>query len=135
MTDNAARAPSPGRRTFATPILLLLVACSFSFGAITAVAWAEHYHTNCVPHGFAHGSDSNDGSFFARIESGCGTGTRRCALYTYGSFDGDQTVGGTSLCNAWSRDFGDYRECASTAHTWYSGVFSDHVHKAHNWCG
>ena len=113
----------------------MLLACSFSFGAIVTVAFADHYHTTCVPHGFVHGDDTNDGSFFARVETGCGGATRRCGLYTYGGFDGDQTVGGTSLCNAWSRTFGaSYSECASTSHTWFSGVFADHVHKAHNYC-
>ena len=113
----------------------MLLACSFSFGAIVTVAFADHYHTTCVPHGFVHGDDTNDGSFFARVETGCGGATRRCGLYTYGGFDGDQTVGVTSLCNAWSRTFGaSYSECASTSHTWFSGVFADHVHKAHNYC-
>lgn len=121
-------------RGLAVPLLLLSLFASFSFGAITKVALAGHYHTACVPHGFVHGSDTNDGSFFARIEYGCGTGVRRCAIYNYGQWRGDQTVTGTSTCNAWSRTFGDFVECASTAHVWYSGVFADHVHKAHNWC-
>lgn len=113
---------------------MLLLACSFSFGAIVTVALADHYHTTCVPHGFVHGDSTTDGSFFARVESGCGSATRRCGLYTYGNFLGDQTVGGSSTCNAWSQNYGNYTECASTAHTLYTGAFSDHVHKAHNYC-
>lgn len=122
-------------RGLTVPIVLLSLFASFSFGAIATVAYADHYHTACVPHGFVHGADTNDGSFFSRIEYGCSTDPRRCAIYTYGSWRGDQTVSGTSTCNKWSRELGDLRECASTAHVWYSGVFSDHVHKAHNWCG
>lgn len=73
-------------------LLLLSLFASFSFGAVTKIALASHYHTACVPHGFVHGSDTNDGSFFARIEYGCGTGVRRCAIYNYGQWRGDQTV-------------------------------------------
>ena len=114
---------------------MLLAISAFSFGAITRIAWADHYHVNCVEHGFVHGSNTNDNSFYARVLHGCGSTTKRCGLYTYGSFDGDLTVGGTSSCNAWSFTYGNYTECASTAHVYYSGVFADHVHKAHNWCG
>jgi hypothetical protein len=117
------------------PQIVMLALCAFSFGAIVRVAHADHYHVNCVEHGFVHGASMGDGSFFSRVMQGCGTGTKRCGLYTYGSFVGDLTVGGTSNCSAWSNDFGSFTECASTAHTYYSGVFGDHVHKAHNWCG
>lgn len=117
------------------PLITLLLVCAFSFGAITTVAWSEHYHTNCVAHGFVHGSSTTDGSFHAQVIHGCGQGTKRCELYTKGVFDGGYSVSGSSDCVAWSLEFGSYSECASTAHTYYSGVFSDHVHKAHNWCG
>jgi len=116
-------------------VLLLLLVSAFSFGAITRLALAGHYHSNCVGHGFVHGSSTSDSSFFARVEHGCGTGTKRCAIYTWGSLRGDLTVGGTSTCNLWSHSLGTLSECGSTAHVYYAGVFSDHVHKAHNWCG
>ena len=116
------------------PLLLLLLVSAFSFAAMTTIAWADHFHTTCVPHGFVHGEDTGDGSFFSRVEAGCGGSTRRCAIYSYRTFRGDQTVSGTTHCNAWSRSFGNYTECASHAQTWYSGVFTDHAHYAHNWC-
>jgi hypothetical protein len=125
---------SPRRLT--TPLLLLVLVCSFSFGAIVRVAFAEHFHTTCVAHGFVHGESLTDESFFARVDPGCGSTLRTCDLYTSGSFIGGQTVTGTTAtCTAWSINFGHFTECASTAHVASSGVFSRHVHKAHNWCG
>lgn len=127
---------TPATRKLTAPLLLLALLCSFSFGAIVRVALADDYHTACVGHGFLQGSSWTDGSFTGRIQPGCGSTLRRCALYTWGSFDGSQTVTGTTaLCNAWSFEFGTYTECASTTHTYNPGVFSDHVHKASNWCG
>lgn len=124
---------SPRRLT--TPLLLLVLVCSFSFGAIVRVAFAD-YHTNCVGHGFVHGNSTSDGSFYGRVEAGCGSTLRTCKLYTWGSFDGDQTVTGTTAtCTAWSIDFGSFTECGSTTHVASSGVFSEHIHKAANWCG
>jgi hypothetical protein len=116
-------------------VLTLLVAAGFAWGAIVTVALADHYHVACVGHGFVHGESTTDGSFFARVEAGCGSPERRCALYAFGSLVGSQTVGGSQTCNYWSRSAGNYSECGSTAHTWSSGVFSSHVHKAHNYCG
>jgi hypothetical protein len=125
-----------GRR-LTTPLLLLVLLCAFSFGAIVRIAIADvSFHVTCVGHGFVHSTDLNDGSFFARVESGCSSTLRSCDLYTYGAFDGGQTVTGTSsVCNAWSFDFGNVTECASTAHVYDAGVFSSHIHKASNWCG
>jgi len=124
-------------RRLTTPLLLLVLVCCFSFGAVVRAALAaDNFHTTCVPHGFVHGNSFSDGSFFARVDPGCGSTLRRCDLYTWGSFVGGQTVTGSSAtCNAWSSDFGTFTECASTAHLANSGVFSDHVHKAANWCG
>jgi len=117
-------------------VVLLLALAGFAWGAMVKVALAQHYHVNCVGHGLVHGSSTTDGSFFARVEAGCGSTSRRCELYTHGSFDGGETVSGTTTtCNAWSRSFGDFTECASTAHVYSAGVFADHVHLAHNWCG
>lgn len=126
---------TPGRRTAISPRLLVVVLCTgLLWGAAVKIAMAEHYHVACIAHGFVHGESTTDGSFFARVESGCGAGVRECRLYTYGSHVGSQTVSGTTTCNVWSRTFGSYTECASTAHTSAAGVFSSHVHKAHNYC-
>jgi hypothetical protein len=130
-------APHAPARRLTTPLVLLALVCSFSFGAIVRIAVADSYHTTCVGHGFVHGNYLDDGSFFGRVEPGCGSTLRTCDLYTWGSWDGGQTVAGTTAtCTAWSIDFGsNFTECASTTHVESSGVFSDHVHKASNWCG
>jgi hypothetical protein len=125
---------SPRRLT--TPLLLLVLVCCFSFGALVRIAFAVSYHTTCVGHGFVHGNSLTDGSFYGRVEPGCGSTLRTCKLYTSGSFDGGQVVTGTTAtCTAWSRDYGSFTECASTTHVESSGVFSDHTHLATNWCG
>lgn len=118
------------------PLLVLALVCSCSFGAIVRIAVAEHYHVACVAHGFVHGNYVSDGSFYGRVDAGCGSTLRNCHLYTYGSYIGGQTVSGYSAtCNAWSWNFGNYTECASTSHVDSRGVFWNHVHKAHYWCG
>lgn len=124
---------SPRRLTPA--LVVLTLACAFSFGAIVQLASADHYHVNCVPHGFVHGDNLNDQSFFARVEYGCSSGNRNCSIVTWGVRQGDQVVGGTATCNLWSWSLGSLSECGSTAHVGYAGLFSTHVHKAHNWCG
>ena len=131
MTRNTLRWAVP------LPVIVLAILAALSAGAITAVALADdaHYHVTCVAHGFVDGSGDNDGDFHARIETGFSTAPKTCGLYTNGNFDGDETVTGNVTCDAWSERFGSYQECASTAHTAFSGVFSDHVHKAVNWCG
>jgi hypothetical protein len=115
-------------------MLALILACAFSFGAIVTLAFADDYHVNCVGHGYLHGASQTDGSFFSRVEGGCGSGSRRCDIYVWGSYIGGLTVG-AATCNAWSRDWGSYTECASTSHTKFLPYFGDHVHKASNWCG
>lgn len=125
---------APPRRLTA-PLLLLVLLCAFSFGALARVAFADHYHTTCVLHGFIHGNSLTDGSFYARADPGCGSTLRTCDLYTSGSFIGGQTVTGTTAtCSAWSIEFGHFTECASTAHVESVGVFSRHHHKPTNWC-
>jgi hypothetical protein len=121
-------------RRLTTPLLLMTLVCAFSFGAIVRLAFADDYHVTCVGHGFVHGSSQTDGSFFARVETGCGSGTRSCDLYVSGSYIGGMSVG-NATCNAWSRDFGDYTECHGTAHLTFVPNFNEHVHKASNWCG
>lgn len=128
---------SPGSPGRLTPALLVLVAaCAFSFGAIVQIARGDHYHVNCVSHGFVHGASTTDRLFYAQVQAGCGSTSRSCYLYTSGSFVGGVSVAGTSsTCTAQSTSYGSFSECHSTAHVASSGVFSDHVHKAHNWCG
>jgi hypothetical protein len=110
-------------------LVLLALLCAFSFGAIVRVALADSYHTTCVGHGFVAGGSQTDGSFFSRIENGCSPTYRECAIYTGGSWQGSQaTYDSSSICNAWSRDFGSLSECASSAHVNAPGVFSSHVH-------
>ena len=124
------RAPT----TISLRFLLVVLLVGFAWGAIVRVALADHYHVACVGHGFVHGDVTTDGSFFSRVEAGCGSTYRTCALYVSGSFVGDTSVT-TGTCNLWSRSLGNYTECAGTAHVYSSGVFASHVHKAHNWCG
>jgi hypothetical protein len=118
-----------------TPALLLMtLVCAFSFGAIVRLAFADDYHVACVGHGHLQGASQTDGSFFARVEAGCGSGTRDCDLFVWGGYIGGLSVG-NATCTAWSRDFGDFTECASTAHLRFLPYFNEHVHKASNWCG
>jgi hypothetical protein len=117
-------------------LLVLLVVSAFSFGAIVKVAFAASYHTTCVGHGFVAGSSQTDGSFFSRVESGCSSSYRHCAIYSGGVYRGEENIYDTATtCNAWSRAVGDFQECASSAHVSDSGVFSEHTHTAPNWCG
>jgi len=115
-------------------MLALTLACAFSFGAIVTLAFADDYHNNCVGHGYLHGASQTDGSFFSRVETGCGSGSRHCDIFVFGSFVGGMSVG-AGTCNAWSRNYGSYTECGSTAHVEFQPYFGEHVHKASNWCG
>ena len=118
-----------------TPALLWMALLSaFSFGAIVQLAFADHYHVTCVGHGFVHGDYTTDGSFFARVETGCGSSSRSCYLYVSGSFIGGLSVG-NATCNAWSRDYGTYTECHGSAYVTFVPNFNGHTHLAHNWCG
>jgi hypothetical protein len=123
-------------RSHTRTLLLLALLCAFSFGAIVHIAFAASYHTTCVGHGFDAGSSQTDGSFFSRVEAGCGSTNRHCAIYSGGVYAGEQNVFDSgSTCNAWSESFGSFTECASSAHVSDAGVFSEHTHTAPNWCG
>jgi hypothetical protein len=112
-----------------TGLVLLALLCAVSFGAIVHRALAVEYHTACVGHGFVAGGSPTDGSFFSRIDAGCSSTWRECAIYSGGSWIGSQVTPDTSTtCNLWSRDFGNYAECSSSAHVNNPGVFSAHVH-------
>lgn len=116
-------------------LLLLCVFCAFSFGAIVHVALATSYHTTCVGHGFVSGSSQTDGSFFSRVEVGCGSTYRRCQIYTGGTHMATEVAYDSTTCNLWSNSIGSLSECNSSAHVYNQGVFSDHFHLAPNWCG
>lgn len=134
MTRSYIQSAPPRRLTRGVVLLSLL--CAFSFGAIVQIALAASYHTTCVGHGFVSGSSTTDGSFFSRVEAGCGSSYRHCAIYSAGVYRGEQNIyDTTSTCNAWSRTWGDFQECYSSAHVSDSGVFSEHTHTAPNWCG
>jgi hypothetical protein len=115
-------------------IVLLALLCAFSFGAIVKVALADSYHVTCVAHGFVEGGSQTDGSFFGRVDNGCGSSYRSCSIYSFNTFRGGQTAYGAAICNTWSRDFGDYTECAGSVAVYDQGVFSAHAHYAPNWC-
>ncbi|WP_445148569.1 hypothetical protein [Baekduia sp. Peel2402] len=116
-------------------MIMLALLCAFSFGAIVRVATADpSYHTNCVGHGFLEGADYTDGSFFARVDDGCNSGYHECAIYSYGVWRGGTATGPAGICNAWSRNYGNYTECAGSAYTYASGLFSGHFHYAPNRC-
>ncbi|MGI8624128.1 MAG: hypothetical protein ACR2NB_11745 [Solirubrobacteraceae bacterium] len=117
------------------PLVVLAAACAFSFAAIVEAAFADDYHVTCAGHGFINGSSNTDGSFFSRVEAGCGPNSRYCDIYVGGVFKGGLSVQSTSTCNAWSRNYGDYLECNSTAHTQMLPYFSDHTHKSSGYCG
>ena len=115
-------------------VLLLAVLSAFSFGAIVKLAMADSYHVTCVGHGFVEGGSQTDGSFFSRVDAGCGSTSRSCDIYSYNTLRGSQSAYGGTYCNVWSREFGDYTECAGSARTDDPGVFSAHFHYAPNRC-
>jgi hypothetical protein len=120
------------RKSRLTPLLVVgavSLAAAWGFAAQTAVS--GHYHTNCVGHGLVHGGSTTDGSFHSRVESGCGGGWKTCSLYTSYSLRGTSYALDPSSCNFW---VGTGTECASEAHVDYDGIFSSHIHWAHNWC-
>lgn len=117
-----------------TGLVVLALICAFSFGAIVKVATADSYHVTCVAHGFVEGGSQTDGSFFARVDSGCGSNVRGCDIYSYNTYRGGQTTYYGTICNSWSRDFGNYTECAGSAYSYDPGVFSGHFHYAPNKC-
>jgi hypothetical protein len=94
---------------------------------------AVEYHVTCVGHGFVAGSSPSDGSFFSRIETGCGTTARQCKIYNWGTYVGSDTTT-TTTCNAWSNSFGSYTECASYAKLNFPAAFSEHNHTPDGYC-
>lgn len=116
-------------------VVALALAGSFAFAATSRTAAGDHYHTNCVGHGFVHGGDTTDRSFFSRVETGCSSSYRRCDIYSNFTWRGSEITPDTgTTCNAWSQNFGSFVECDSYAKVYNQGVFSEHNHLAHNWC-
>jgi hypothetical protein len=117
-------------------VILLALLCAFSFGAIVRVATADSsYHSTCgVGHGFVEGGSPTDGSFFARVDEGCGSNYRECSIYSYGVWRGTTATLGATLCSAWSRSFGDYTECAGAAYSYDPPAFSSHFHYPQSRC-
>jgi hypothetical protein len=130
--------PTPlALRTQRGVLLLTIIALlgALAFGGMVRIAQADNAHTTCVYHGFISGGSDTDGSFFSRVNNGCSSSWRQCSIYSYGVLRGYQTiVDTTSVCSAWSRDYGDYTECAGAAGVSDPGVFSDHSHGAPNPC-
>jgi|SRR5215218_7407099 len=120
----------PQRGVVLLAIVVLLAAASF--GALVHVARAaDNTHVACVYHGFVAGASDTDGSFFSRISPGCSSSWRQCSIYSYSTLRGYQTVyDTTSTCSSWSRDYGDYTECASAAGVSNPAAFGDHQHGA-----
>lgn len=114
----------------ALALALVVIACALTAPASSP---AVEYHTTCVGHGFVAGSSPTDGSFFSRIETGCGTTARTCKIYNWGTYIGDDTTT-TTTCNAWSNSFGSYTECASYAKLYFPAAFSEHNHTPDNYC-
>jgi hypothetical protein len=114
---------------------MLYLAVAIAAGAIWWVtdAWANHYHVNCVGHGFVHGSSTTDNEFHSRVENGCGNpGAKRCDLdFIDGNGDpkGSVPAGVDATCNTPSN--GQWGEYASVAIVDFNGVFSVHNHSAH----
>ena len=126
----------------APPVALKALALALSAFAIALCAGtslapdsaqAVEYHTTCVGHGFVAGSSPTDGSFFSRVETGCGSGSRDCDIYNWGSFKGGLSTT-TTTCNAWSNNYGSYTECASYAKVNFPGQFSQHNHTPDGYC-
>jgi hypothetical protein len=123
----------PQRGVVVLAVIVLLAA--LGFGANLRVAQADNAHTTCVFHGFISGASDTDGSFFSRVNNGCSSNWRQCAIYSFGVLRGYETVGDSStICSAWSNSYGSYTECAGAAWVSDPGVFSDHSHGAPNPC-
>lgn len=109
-----------------------LVGGAFAAGA---PATADHFHVNCNGHGFVHGEDTNDGSFFSRVDGGPCHNSSSCSLYQFSSFLGGAAAAAGYTCNNWSRNYGNYQECPGSASVELATRFDRHRHYAHNWCG
>lgn len=105
------------------------VVCALVF---TSVSAANHYHTNCVGHGYVQGSSNTDDAFHARVEAGCGNpGSKICILRKNGATISSASVGAgvNQTCNTFSNYGGN--EETSWASVDFNGVFSSHDHYWH----
>lgn len=121
------------RKRLSRGVLGLGAAAAFSFGAITNIATADHYHVNCNNHGLVHGSSTADSNYHSRVEGSPCVMASRCKVGQWGNNirEGWGTPGAT--CNIQLVGYGP--ECGGTA-----DVFADkwgpsfHRHYAHNRC-
>lgn len=112
--------------------LLLSAAVLGALLVCSGPAKAGHYHTNCVGHGMVHGSSTTDGSWFARVEAGCGNpGRKTCVVKSNGVAKYTTYIGSGSsaMCNQWS--YGCCTEQTGSATVDFDGVFSSHTHYPH----
>jgi hypothetical protein len=117
-------------------LAVVLVVAGFTLGAVSSVAFANHWHAGAgcgAWNGLNHGSSSSDGWIRARVEqNNCGAYYHRCAVYNHQKRGYLVTsYAYTGPCNA-STDSG-YRESCSEADVEYNNVFGRHGHLAHNW--
>lgn len=123
------------RREFMTKAGGVALFCALAVSLYAAAtAFAAHYHTNCVGHGFVHGSSTTDNAFHARVEAGCGNpGSKNCVLRsTNGAiFIASHSIaaGVNQGCNAFS-NYG-FWERSSKATVDFNGVFVSHDHFPH----
>lgn len=111
---------------------------ALAVGGLSVVApqsRADHFHVNCNGHGFVHGENTNDGSFFSRVDGGPCNHSSSCSLYQFSSFLGGAAASPGVTCNNWSRNYGNYQECPGWANVYLATRFDFHRHNAHNWCG
>lgn len=123
------------RKRLSGGLLALGAAAAFSFGAITNIATADHYHVNCNNHGLVHGSSTVDSNYYARVEGTPCQGNTYCMTGQYNSGIYYQNAGPGVTCNAPAPGYGP--ECAGWAKVELlrSGPeFSYHQHYAHNRC-
>ena len=118
--------------------MLRLALATFVVGAVAvgvpSTASANHWHQNCVWHGFVHGSSTSDNQFHARVEAGCGNpGQKYCRLIYIdsGGQGPSETIpaGSGATCNVSS--YGNWGEYASVARVDFNGIFSSHDHGPH----
>lgn len=131
---DATRGGTRRRRFSAACVCVLAGAALLTIFAGSASA--AHYHSNCVGHGYVHGSSSWDNAFHARVESGCGNpGHKNC--YLWGIDNGRTTpfaretipAGVNSTCNIFSNY--QWGEQASYAQVYFGQVFTTHEHFPH----
>jgi hypothetical protein len=119
-------------------VVLLALLAALSFGSMTQLAFANHWHTvNNRAHGLEHGSSTSDGSFFGRTYGYYIGDTNYCYV---GDVDRGLNYGtvtyNADLCSVWSwAYYVTIDECRGVTYNEVSGYngISGHNHYAHNW--